>query len=137
MWDIKSASRGTRTLDPRIFVPVLSLFSLSVQNGILETIREIFLLNHLKQNPLLTLGNKDVAIEVYLSCLEEKLLKIEVPKDKFNNVTKGERDALYNLKNDKTIVIKGADKGSAVVLWDREDYIREAENQLIWRIILY
>ena len=51
--------------------------------------REIFLLNHLKQNPLLTLGNKDVAIEVYLSCLEERLLKIEVPKDKFNNVTKG------------------------------------------------
>ena len=62
--------------------------------------------------------------------MEEKLLKIEVPKDKFNNLTKGERDALYNLKNDKTIVIKGADKGSAVVVWDREDYIKEAENQL-------
>ena len=93
--------------------------------------REIFLLNHLKQNSLLTLGNKDVAIEVYLSCLEERLLKIEVPKDKFNSVTKGQRDALYNLKNDKTIVIKGADKGSAVVLWEREDYIKEAENQLV------
>ena len=65
-----------------------------------------------------------------MSSLEEKSLKIEVPKDKFNNLTKGERDALYNLKNDKTIVIKGADKGSAVVVWDREDYIREAENQL-------
>ena len=65
-----------------------------------------------------------------MSSLEEKSLKIEVPKDKFNNLTKGERDALYYLKNDKTIVIKGADKGSAVVVWDREDYIREAENQL-------
>ena len=60
-------------------------------------------------------------MEIYLSSLEEKLLKIEVPKDKFNNLTKGERDALYNLKNDKTIVIKGADKGSAVAVWDRED----------------
>ena len=27
-------------------------------------------------------------------------------------------------------MIKGADKGSAVVEWDREDYIKEAENQL-------
>ena len=60
--------------------------------------------------------NKDAAIEIYLSSLEEKLLKIEVPKEKFNNLTKGERDALYNLKNDKTIVIKDADKGSAVVV---------------------
>ena len=74
--------------------------------------------------------NKDNAVEIYLSSLEEKLFKTEVPKDKFNNLTKGERDALCNLKNDKTIVIKGADKGSAVVVWDREDYIKEAENQL-------
>ena len=34
------------------------------------------------------------------------------------------------MKNDKNIVIKGADKGSAVVVWDREDYIKEAEKQL-------
>ena len=52
-------------------------------------------------------------------------------KEKFNNLTKGEWDVLYNLKNDKIIVIKGAGKGSAVVVWDREDYIKEAENQLI------
>ena len=34
------------------------------------------------------------------------------------------------LKNDKTIVIKSADKGFAVVVWDRGDYIKEAEKQL-------
>ena len=78
--------------------------------------------------------NKDAAIEMYFYSLEEKLLKIEaqktyLTKDIFNNLTKGERDALCNLKNDKTIVIKGADKGSTVVVWDREDYIKEAENQ--------
>ena len=27
-------------------------------------------------------------------------------------------------------MIKSADKGSAVVVWDREDYIKEAEKQL-------
>ena len=34
------------------------------------------------------------------------------------------------LKNDKSIVIKSADKVSAVVVWDREGYIKEAEKQL-------
>ena len=65
-----------------------------------------------------------------MSSLEEKLKKIEIPKDKYNNLTSKERQALYNLKNDKNIVIKGADKGSAVIVCDREDYIKEAEKQL-------
>ena len=65
-----------------------------------------------------------------MSSLEEKLMKIEIPKDKFNNLTSKERKALYDLKNDKNIIIKGADKGSTVVVWDREDYIKEAEKQL-------
>ena len=59
--------------------------------------------------------NKDAAIEVYMSSFEEKLMKIEIPKDKYNNLTSKERQVLYDLKNDKNIVIKGADKGSAVV----------------------
>ena len=74
--------------------------------------------------------NMDTAIEIYLSSLEENHLKLEVPKDKFNNLTKGEWDALYDLRNDTPIVINGANKGSAVVVWDREEYIKEAENQL-------
>ena len=67
--------------------------------------------------------NKDVIIETYLSCLEEKLLDIDIPKNKFNNLSYEERDALYYLKNDNTIVVKGADKGSGVVVWDRKDYL--------------
>ena len=74
--------------------------------------------------------NKDAAIELYLSSLEEKLMKVDVPKDKFKNLTNSERKASYDLKNDKSIVIKGADRGSAVVVWDREEYINEAEKQL-------
>ena len=45
-----------------------------------------------------------------------------------DNLTQGEWDALYNLKNDKTIVMAGSDNGSAVVVWDRKDYIKKAEN---------
>ena len=37
---------------------------------------------------------------------------------------------MYNLKNDQSIVIKEADKGSAVVIWDKKDYLMEAEKQL-------
>ena len=74
--------------------------------------------------------NKDAAIEIYLSSLEEKLMNIEIPQNKYNNLTREERTALYDLKNDKNIIIKSADKGSAVVVWDRGDYIKEAEKQL-------
>ena len=34
-------------------------------------------------------------------------------------LSKDERDAVYSLKNDKTIIMKEADEGSAVVFWDR------------------
>ena len=46
-----------------------------------------------------------------MNSLEAKLMKIEIPKDKYNNLTSKERQALYDLKNDKSIVIKSADKG--------------------------
>ena len=57
-------------------------------------------------------------------------MSTEIPKDKYSNLTPEERVALFDLKNDKTIVIKGADKGLVVVVWDRDDYIQEAEKQL-------
>ena len=75
--------------------------------------------------------NKDTVIETYLSSLEERLLDIDISSKRFNNLTKEERNALYNLRDDPTIIIKGGDKGSSVVVWDREDYLNEASN---WRI---
>ena len=79
-----------------------------------------------KLNPL----NKDAATELQLSSLDEKRMKVEVPKDKLNIPTNTEPKVRYNLKNDKYTVFKSADKGSAAVVWDREDYIKEAEKQL-------
>ena len=37
---------------------------------------------------------------------------------------------MHSLKDDRTIIIKDADRGSAVVVWDREDYLKEAYRQL-------
>ena len=45
-------------------------------------------------------------------------------------MTKGGRDAVYSLENDNSILIKETDKGSAIVVWDRDDYLREAKTQL-------
>ena len=74
--------------------------------------------------------NKDTIIETDLSCLEERLLDIEIPSKRFSNITKEERNALYSLRDGSTIIIKGADKGSVVVVWDKEDYLKETYKQL-------
>ena len=66
---------------------------------------------------------------MYLSRLEEEILSLD-GKISYSNLTKGERNALYLLRDDPSIIIKEADKGSAVVVWDREDYLREANSQL-------
>ena len=44
------------------------------------------------------------------------MLDIEIPSKRYNNLNKDERDALYRLKDDPSIIIKGADKGSVVVV---------------------
>ena len=58
------------------------------------------------------------------------MLDIEIPSKRFNNLTKDERNAMHSLKNDKSIIIKGADTGAAVIFWDRENYVKEASKQL-------
>ena len=77
--------------------------------------------------------NKDAIIETYLNCLKERLLDIEVPSKRYNNLTKDEHDALYSLKDDPSIILKDTDIGSVVVVWDRDDreVYEEAPNVLI------
>ena len=37
---------------------------------------------------------------------------------------------MRSLQNGRSVIIKPADKGSAVVVWDRTDYLKELERQL-------
>ena len=53
-----------------------------------------------------------------------------IPKNKFHNISTLEREAIRNLASDTSIVIKQADKGGAVVILDRDDYIKEGIRQL-------
>ena len=57
-------------------------------------------------------------------------MNTEIPNQQYNNLTNVKRETLYNPKNDHSIVIKEANKCSAVVIWVREDYTKEAEKQL-------
>ena len=48
--------------------------------------------------------NKDDIIETYLIYLEERLLGIGILPKRINSLTRDERNAMYNLKGDKSII---------------------------------
>ena len=69
-------------------------------------------------------------LEVFLTQAESDLFKaIERPL-RYSNLSREEWDAIRSLADDGNIVIKTAYKGSCVVIWDRNNYIKEAEIQL-------
>ena len=51
-------------------------------------------------------------------------------KHSYYNLASEERQTMYSLKNDQSIVIKEEDRCSAVVTWNKKDYLMEAEKQL-------
>ena len=70
------------------------------------------------------------ALELFLSQTEKDILSILPLKATNYNLPKEEYLTMRSLQNDRSVVIKPADKGSAVVVWDRNDYLKEAERQL-------
>ena len=68
-------------------------------NGILDP-------NPFKSKSKFNPPETDAAIELYLSRLEEKLLSLGSIKHKYNNLTWEERQALYDLRNDTSIIVK-------------------------------
>ena len=69
-------------------------------------------------------------MEVFLSQVESDLCKaIERPLG-YSNMSKEEWDAIRSLTDNRNIVIKRADKEFCVVMWDRSDFVKEAEIQL-------
>ncbi|KAJ8022711.1 hypothetical protein HOLleu_37688 [Holothuria leucospilota] len=47
-----------------------------------------------------------------------------------SNLSPEEREALLSLKRNKNLIIKPADKGGAVVVWQKDLYVAEADKQL-------
>ena len=72
--------------------------------------------------------NGHPALEIFLNKLENEVFSV-LPVTPHNyNLLKEEWLAMRDLAEDRNIIIKLADKGSCV--WDREDYLAEAEKQL-------
>ena len=68
-------------------------------------------------------------IQSELDKLDVLLNKIHIAKDT-PNMSDLELKALFNLKDRDDVVLKKADKDNAIVIMDRDDYIREAHNQI-------
>ena len=85
-----------------------------------------------KFKPKSTFNSRDMdtVIETYLSSRQETLFNVGMSSKRFNNLTKEELNSLYNLRDDPSIIIKGAHEGSAVVVWDREGYLKQASKEL-------
>ena len=67
---------------------------------------------------------------MFLSRVEKELFSDEMNDSTQSNLSGEEWTALRNLTDDRSIVIKGADKGSSVAVWDRDGYLQEASRQL-------
>ena len=70
------------------------------------------------------------SLQVFLSRLEKELFSDDISESIQSNLSAEEWKALRGLAADKTIVIKGTDKGSSVAVWDRSNYLHEASRQL-------
>ena len=69
-------------------------------------------------------------IELYLKRIKSDMNKVKVNKHKKENLTPQEKKALRNLAQDPNLIIKQADKGSGIVLEDRENYIQDGLKHL-------
>ena len=70
--------------------------------------------------------NQDANVEIFIKTIVTEFQKLEPWRRPKNNLTKDETQRLKLLQNNKHIVIKPADKGSAIVIMNRTDYITEA-----------
>ena len=71
-----------------------------------------------------------LALELFLSKVKEDIFSVLPGHPKKFNLNREEYLTIRSLQNDRSVIIKPADKGSAVVVWDRQDYLKEAERQL-------
>ncbi|KAJ8032026.1 hypothetical protein HOLleu_25430 [Holothuria leucospilota] len=73
--------------------------------------------------------NRDKFLDAYVSVITNEIMN--APEQRaFSNLSVDERAALNDLKANCDIVIREADKGSAVVVMDRDLYIKEGYRQL-------
>ncbi|XP_060071249.1 uncharacterized protein LOC132551153 [Ylistrum balloti] len=74
-------------------------------------------------------GN-DTFLDTFLNIVTESIHDHRIRKPHRSNLSNKEKDALKSLSNDGNIVIKPADKGGAIVILNKEDYMQEIHRQI-------
>ena len=74
--------------------------------------------------------NTHISLNVFKQAFKTNLLHSKIKKKTSDNLTKDQRMILKSLSDNPEIVIKKADKGSAVVVMNTKDYLREGYRQL-------
>ena len=73
---------------------------------------------------------RDAALEMYIKKVrmdvELQSTKWQAPRSR-NNLSSEERASLRDLHGGENLIIKPADKGSAVAALSKEDYVKEAD----------
>ena len=69
--------------------------------------------------------NGHPALEIFLSKVEKDLFDICKKQRTYSNFNSEEWKAMRSLADDRSLVIKKADKGSCVVVWGRNDYLTD------------
>lgn len=76
---------------------------------------------------------RNASLDTYCRLVERDVTNI-ITKSReykvYNNLPKAQREALIELKKDTTIIIKPADKGGAICIMNRDDYVKEIYGQL-------
>ena len=74
--------------------------------------------------------NGHPALEIFLSKVGKDLFDSCKKQQTYSNFNSEEWKVMCSLADNRNLVIKKADKRSCVVVWDRNDYLMEAEKQL-------
>ena len=70
-------------------------------------------------------------LQIYLDKVKEELFCTNsLQQDKVDNISRAERQAIKNLSDNTNTVINKADKGSTIVVIDRQQYISDSEMYL-------
>ena len=70
-------------------------------------------------------------MEEFLDSVEQERFKKDTENLlRYSNLSIEELRAIRSLADDRNIVMKEVGSGSAVVVWDRDDYVKEAKKQL-------
>ena len=76
-------------------------------------------------------------LELFLNKTEQNHISVLPGKTKQFNLTRKEYLSMRNLQGDITFVIKSTDKGSAVVTWDPNHYLKEAQNSFATKVLIF